>query len=459
MAGKALRRSFSHVLFGVLLSVVFSANAAIKQCERLTPDQQTQADFCDAHMPCRVAISLLSSCADVTTALRRFHDELNAPKPIPPNPAGSKPGQSERPQDNVDKLTGTERSAALERDELRQFQADDRLLENEMLDANCTVVALAEQAQCERLAVKAFELKQRLDRFERDAASRTAGNEQPLVMPVLLSWKKIRTDRDGATRYVIDGVSASAASADVADAPPLAPAMPMRPRSAVHTFFREAIASAETEGKSLRPSEADVRAQADAGERVSAAVTAASEQAALVERQQTMRNGDVGEVYALADRLESEQQPAAAREAFRAVIARFPDHLLASSAVTRLSVVSATSSVPAANREKKGNPPDRIVAKVPADCDSQATALNAEMARLNARKPANASSIAMLQMVMYISSKSLSLGKGICSGNRRRYELTNGMQAVFNDARRTCANISAKAKASNAACVARAPAW
>lgn len=329
-----------------------------------------------------------------------------------------------------------------EREQIERFQADDRVLETAMRTAQCGKVEAADLLQCERLEKKAFDLKRRLDQFERDAASHRAAGEPALLMPVLQSWTHMRV---GDNRAIVD-VDANRAAAATAKSDAATAAMAARPPGAVDALFKEAIASADAETR--------VRAQRDADKRAAAAAekAALTDPARAAQEQadaQSMQSAGVGEVFALADRLESEQQPDAARKAFRSVIARFPDHPLAAAAATRLFTASTTPGATALNLAQKGH------AAAPDSCDTQVADFDAELARLNERKPANASSIAMLQMVMYVSSKSLSLGKGICSGDRREDELTNGMQAAFDGAQRACAGISASA----ADCVARAPSW
>lgn len=432
------RAALSLLLFAFLFCLTFSASAGIKQCERLTPEQQMQADFCEARAACRVAIGLLATCADATAALRTFHDTLSAPDPDRPEPAeANAQGSQARHADG--KLR--------ERNEIDLIEAEDNALRTAMHDAHCSKVELADLAQCERLEKKALELKRRLDQFERDSASVRAVGEPSVVMPVLQSWTPKRGDDNRAITYVhTDGASADTPKTDDAASTmlPALAASAARAPSAVDALFKEAITSADAE--------ANERAQREANKRAAAA---AAENTALADAQ-SMLTGSVGEVFALADRLESEKQSDTARKAFRTLIARFPDHVLAAAAAARLSAASTTSAALSGNAARQDSAQGSALgADSPDACDAQVAKFDAELARLNERKPANASSMTMLQTVMYVASKSLSLGQGVCSGNRREDELTNGMQATFDDARRACANLNGSA----GECVARAPTW
>lgn len=464
-----LRAAFSLLLLAFLFSLAFSASAGIKQCERLTPEQQMQADFCEARLACRVAIDLLATCADATAALRTFHDTLNAPN------AG-------RPELDEADAQGSEARHALPthapnvegklREERALIEADERELATAMHTAHCSKVEVADLAQCEQLEKKALNLQRRLDQFERDSASLRAAGEPPAMLPVQSSTP-MRSDDQRAIIFVdTDRASAASPATEhaVASTRPSLPAPSALAPRAVDTLFKEAISSADAEAKE--------RAQREANKRVAAA--AAAENTALANAQRTaqeqadaqsMLTGSVGEVFALADRLEAEKQFNAARKAFRTLIARFPDHALAAAAVARLSAASTTSAALSGNLVQpgtadvtahgtaqggaQGRAAGPTSAGSPDACDAQVAEFEAEVTRLKERKPANASSIAMLQTVMYMASKSLSLGQGVCSGNHREDELTNGIQATFDGARRACANISASANE----CVARAPTW
>ncbi|MBC7454491.1 MAG: hypothetical protein H7335_12440 [Massilia sp.] len=443
-------------LFCLTFSVSVSASAGIKQCERLTPEQQMQADFCEARVACRVAIDLLATCADVTAALRTFHDTLSAPDPGRPEPAEAD-AQGERPRAQPTRAHHAD-GKLRKPDEIRLIEAEDRALATAMRDAHCSQVEMADLVQCERLEKKALELQRRLDQFKRDSASVRAAGEAPVMMPVLQSLTPKHGDDTRAITYVnTDGASADTPKTNDA-ASTMLPALaagPARAPGVVDALFKEAITSADAEANERAQREANKRAAAAATEAAAAENTALADAPRTAQQQadaQSMLTGRVGEVFALADRLESEKQFDTAREAFRTLIARFPDHALAGAAAARLSAASTTSATLSGNPARQDSAQG---AESPDACDAQVAKFDAELARLKERKPANASSVTMLQTVMYVASKSLSLGQGVCSGNRREDELTNGMQATFDDARRACANLKANA----GECVARAPTW
>lgn len=441
-----LHAALSFLLLAFLYCLMASASAGIKQCEQLTPEQQMQADFCEARVACRVAIALLATCADATAALRTFHDTLNAPDP-------GRPGTAEADAQGSQARHADGRLR--ERDNIDLIEAEDRALNTAMRDAHCSKVELADLAQCERLEKKALALKWRRDQFERDSASVRAAGEPSVMTPVPQLPTPKRGDDNRAITFVnIDGASAAAPKTDDA-ASTVLPALAARPARAPGTLdalFKEAITSADAEANERAQREANQRAATAENTALADAPRTAQEQADA----QAMQTGSVGEVFALADRLESEKQPDTARKAFRALIARFPDHALAAAAAARLSAASTTSAALSGNPARPSSAQDSAQgADSPDACDAQVARFDAELARLNERKPANASSVSMLQTVMYVASKSLALGQGVCSGNRHEDELTNGMQATFDDARRACANLKANA----GECVARVPTW
>lgn len=124
-------------------------------------------------------------------------------------------------------------------------------------------------------------------------------------------------------------------------------AMPKRPPSSASAAFQGAIEDADAKEKAEEKAAADeqerLKAEADAKAKAAAAEEArlkaeadrrAKEEADFKKK---LATDNAGQLYALGDELEDSGDKDRSRQAFRALIARFPNHALAATAAQRLS--------------------------------------------------------------------------------------------------------------------------
>ena len=486
------------MLAALLLMPGADARAQFMQCEKLSADQQEQAEFCAAHLSCRIAVNLLKACTDVTDAVRKFYDSMGKSSERIEMPVSER-DRKEQEQARTDAMADGDRKQAYkaclarrgdsgkefcfdafsssdeqaaqraaeraryanrdwkreERDAIRQFMEEDRVLRNEMLDLQCDRAAPPDPADCSRLGQKALDLQRRLERFKDETRSRRMASEPGPAMPELYTLAAFTVDDNGRIVYKLNALSPSAAAPTTAPAAPAdAAAIAALPRRAsqpeLEAVFSQAIAYADThEGpRAAAAYKADDDAKA-AAQRAAQQERAAAEQQRVKEQlfSDAMQKGSVGELYALADQLESEGQADASRKAYRAVVTRFPDHPLAATAANRLGALSG-----GAPQRPAGS--GAVAAGDGAECTRQEAALVAETNRLTAGMPANASVTSSLQMVMLVTSEAIALFDGACRNRPNAKQERDGNQAAFDSAKKSCAAISTSPEQY---CVPRAP--
>lgn len=234
----------------------------------------------------------------------------------------------------------------------------------------------------------------------------------------------------------------------LASAEPVAVAsLPARPPSAVDAVFETALANADAEAKGR---EAQERARTAA-----AADAAARKQRLEAEFEQTLQTANPGQLYALADQLDSDGQSAQARKAYRALVSRFPQHALATTAANRLAAIAQGGAMGGQGARGSGGGDGGGGANEPGGaCEAQKRVMDNEFNAINSRRPANATNTQNLQVVMYMTSKALALANGACKGHAAEAELSTGMQAAFDQAKKNCVALST---APDTYCVPRAP--
>lgn len=471
-----------------------SAQAQVRQCEILTPDQQEQAQWCSAHVACRVAISVLNACADITAATKRIYDQLHASgddtqresgltgsqqrdaalarldsQPAAERKAALAKCLDHRGESGTDvcyeQFAGSEEIAQRRRDDearilpiawdardkadIQQFQADDLRLVNDILDAHCDTAGKGNPAACAAFAEKGAALQTRLDRFETDIKGRRKPGDKLLTMPVLRSPSLVAPAGGAAGSVAVAGAAGAAtgpagtaaAAPDAAEAALLA-TLPVRAPDPQDAAFAAVVAQADVEARPRDAAEAQARAERAAAvaraeaERIAAEARAQAAQAERTRQAaadaELVERGSVGELYALADRLESGGQADAARAAYRALVRRFPDHALAASAAGRLAAIGGAPARSAAASAGSG----AGAAAGTGACESQFDALAADFKRPVWSQPA--SNVEMQRGIMYMTQASLQLGNGACRGSPHEAELTTGMQAAHDGARAAC---------------------
>ena len=507
------------------------AQAHFMQCSKLSADQQEQADFCATHLSCRIAVNLLKSCADFTEAIAKFRSSFSEGKP---SALGGEvltgPAAREREQARVDGMADADRQAgykacvsrrgdsgkdfcfeafasseqiaqrrneekakyahvdvgAIQRDSLKQYLEDDRALAKEMQEMNCPGIIAFERV-CSEIANRSLKLQRNVQTLTADMQARSKAGAPALTPPALQSRAMFSVNDVGLITYfgpaggatekpAVSPGTAQAAAGAIGGAPTggaLAALLPTRAPGELDGIFSTALLDADAEAMPREAQERQQRDQQQAQARASAAAAAEAESRKRrleAEFAQTLQTGDAGQLFALADQLDSEGQHAHARQAFRALVARFPQHPLAINGASRLTTLAQADTRAAASSQDgaaggnvgsggTGNRSASTTATGPSGgtggtCAPQKKAMENEFNQLNSRRPAGASITDSMQLVMYMTSKSLALAAGACKGQPDEAELSTGMQAAFDAAKKNCTALST---APDTYCVPRAP--
>ncbi len=120
---KTLKRSIT-VLFLALL-VANPAYAGLEGCRTPTPDEQFQLDICSAHAGCLMVTSIMSGCASLTSAIKKFFSSQD--QPLDPGEYKSEryppPGPSELEQARKDNELYQQNKSLLESESWRARSA------------------------------------------------------------------------------------------------------------------------------------------------------------------------------------------------------------------------------------------------------------------------------------------------------------------------------------------------
>ena len=140
--------------------VTLSASAEFLKCEKLTPDQETQAEFCSAHVGCRIAIKLMKTCSDLTEFYSSFFNEAKGksqeelarqPDPERDTPQPVISGNSDR--------FGSANEIEFRKNIVRNFQREDQELASKMRNLNCGKSRRIDEQECSDIGVQALSLQ------------------------------------------------------------------------------------------------------------------------------------------------------------------------------------------------------------------------------------------------------------------------------------------------------------
>jgi len=143
LTGRNIVNTLKRVATPMLIAVLLAspAYAGIESCRDPTPDEQFQLDLCSAHAGCIIVASVISDCAKVTAAIKKFFSSQK-PELDPGEYKGDQnapPGPSEREQARKDREL-YQRNRSLEesgaREAYHQLRALDRSIK-ERLEKYC----------------------------------------------------------------------------------------------------------------------------------------------------------------------------------------------------------------------------------------------------------------------------------------------------------------------------------
>ena len=121
---------FKALSAALLFSMISGANADFMRCEGLTADQQTQADFCSAHIACKIAVKIMKSCADVTAYYADFFSETKGKSQE--ELARQTPPVEKEPEVAKVRYYSAEEIKQSRKDQISAYEKEDRELAAEM---------------------------------------------------------------------------------------------------------------------------------------------------------------------------------------------------------------------------------------------------------------------------------------------------------------------------------------
>lgn len=244
--------------------------------------------------------------------------------------------------------------------------------------------------------------------------------------------------------------------------------LPTRPRSGLADELERAVGEANAREEEKNAAARRAQAERDAADAAAkrAAEDKEREAAAFRDKLQTLT---AGQLFALGDELSASGKDAEAREAFRALIARFPESQLATITAQRLSGMApgagaaGVGSAPgsgAAGGGAAGSGAAGAGGGLPgiggaggsASCSQGIKQLEAEFAAIQRRQPASAGTVELIQLALYQTTKALEFLDRNCQGSPE-YAQAATLRELQPQLLQTCRQVAA----SESYCVPRIP--
>lgn len=230
-------------VLAALLAAGGNAWAQFMKCAPMNEAEKTQAEFCSAHVSCRIAVELLKSCNEINLFIARFFSESKAKPQDTEHPYTPPERPAFEPSNETPQERQRRRQATVDR-----YLREDGELASEMRNLNCSEPRSIDAQRCVDIGMRALELQRNV--ASHDSSARSVGG--PPTYPVVGALQTTGMVRQDGGNFVVYPPPAGAPMRRAGSATELTGALEKAARDAPQAKEEEEAREAQRRATSAR---------------------------------------------------------------------------------------------------------------------------------------------------------------------------------------------------------------